>query len=63
MKFPHIETDDLVLFGSFGLLAIGSALVVGATSGNAALSVGIALMVFGLLAGLVTFLAASGEPK
>jgi len=59
MKIPN---DDLILFGSFGVLALGSALVVGASTGQAGLSVGVFLMVFGLLATVTTFLAA-GAPE
>lgn len=61
MKLPNIPTDDLILFGSFGVLALGSALVVGASTGEAALSIGVFLMVFGLLATVTTFLAAGAS--
>jgi hypothetical protein len=57
-----IATDDLVLFGSLGLLAIGCAAVAGATTGNWLLGIGVALMVFGLLSALVSFMAA-GETE
>lgn len=63
MTFPKIDPDDLVLFGSLATFAIGAALVAIATSGNPLLALGLALIVFGLPATLITFLAASEEPK
>lgn len=64
MTFPKIDSDDLVLFGSLGAFALGAALVTIATSSNPVLSLGVALIVFGLPAALITFMAASAEePK
>lgn len=57
----HINTDDLLLFGSLGVFAVGAALVAASTSGNAILSLGVAFIVFGLPAALIIFMAASTE--
>ena len=61
MTFPKIDPDDLVLFGSLATFALGAALVMVATSGNPVLAFGVALIVFGLPATLLTFLAASED--
>ena len=55
---PKIAADDAFLFGSLGLLAIGCAMIVAASTGDAWLAIGVALAVFGLPAFVVTFLAA-----
>ena len=60
MKLP--DTDDLMLFGSLVVMALGSALVTGATTGNGILSIGVAFMVFAVPAFLVIFMAA-GESE
>ncbi len=62
MKLPKIATDDAVLFGSLGLAAIGAALIAASRTADAVLSVGIALLVFGVPAVVITFIAA-GESK
>lgn len=58
-----IETDDALLFGSVGILALGAALVTAATTGALLLALGAGLMVFGLPATVIVFLASSEEPK
>lgn len=60
MKMPH--SDDLVLFGSLALAAVGAALVTVSTTGEAFLAIGVALVVFGLPSVLIAFMAA-GETK
>lgn len=60
---PKIATDDALLFGSLGMVAIGTLLVIVALTANAALAVGSALIVFGVPSFAITFLAAAGEPK
>jgi hypothetical protein len=56
------DTDDLLLFGSLAMVAIGVLLVVASLSGHLALAVGAGLITFGLPSFLVTFMAA-GEPE
>lgn len=63
MNLPKIATDDALLFGSLALVAIGTLLVTLSVTGNAALAVGLALIVFGAPSFVVTFLAAAGEPE
>ena len=63
MTFPKIDPDDFVLFGSLATFAIGAALVMVATSANPLLALGIALIVFGLPATLITFMAASEDSE
>ena len=57
-----IATDDLVLFGSLAVLSIGAALVTASSTGQGWLAFGVALVVFGLPAFLITFMAA-GESE
>lgn len=63
MKLPKIDPDDLVLFGSLALAALGIALIVGTTTGDVLAAAGAALLVFGIPSALVTFMAAGEEPK
>lgn len=60
---PQIDTDDLLLFGSLALAAVGAALVTATTTGDALAAAGVALIVFGIPSVLITFMAASEEPK
>lgn len=62
MNLPDIDPDDLFLFGSLALMAIGAAVVTVASTGQGWLAFGVALIVFGLPAFLVTFMAA-GETE
>ena len=62
MNLPKIDTDDLLLFGSLGLAAGGAALIAWATTDEIGLALGVLLLVFGVPAALVTFMAA-GEPS
>jgi hypothetical protein len=59
MKLPNIASDDLMLFGSLALFALGAAVVVVATTKDPLLAFGVGLVVFGLPAGLIAFLAAA----
>ena len=63
MNLPKIATDDALLFGSLALVAIGTLLVGVSLTANVALSVGAALIVFGVPSFVVTFLAAAEESK
>lgn len=63
MKIPKIAADDLMLFGSLFLAALGAALVVCSRTGDLTLGLGMALIVFGLPAAVITFMAASEETK
>lgn len=56
------DTEDLILFGSLGLLALGAALVTVASTHDGLLAVGVACVVFAVPSFLVTFMAA-GEPE
>ena len=56
------DTEDLLLFGSLGLTAIGAALIVATTTGDITAAIGVALVVFGVPSVLITLLAA-GEDK
>ena len=56
------DTDDLLLFGSLGLAALGAAIVTFETTGRGLLGIGVALVVFGVPTLLITLLAA-GEPE
>jgi len=55
MKIP---TDDLLLFGSLGLAAVGAALVVIGTTADITLAIGAALLVFGVPSAFIALLAA-----
>ena len=59
---PNIDADDLLLFGSLALAAIGAALITGTTTGDVLAAVGVALLVFGIPSALITFMA-SGESE
>lgn len=59
---PKIDTDDLLLFGSLALAAIGAAFVTATTTNDVLAAVGVALLVFGIPSTLITFMA-SGETK
>lgn len=59
MTFPKIDPDDLVLFGSLAIAAIGIGFVVFATTEDALAALGAVLLVFGIPSALVTFMAAS----
>lgn len=58
----RIDNDDLVLFGSLASFAIGAALVTAGTTGEGWVAFGVALVVFGLPAFLIAFMAA-GETE
>lgn len=60
MKLP--DTDDLLVFGSLALAAIGAALITGTTTGDVLAALGVALVLFGIPSALITFMA-SGETK
>lgn len=61
MRLP--DSDDIVLFGSLALAAIGAALVTAGTTSDGVLAFGVALLVFGVPATLIAFMAASQETK
>lgn len=61
MKLP--DTDDLILFGSLALAALGVGLVAGVLTGELWLSIGLPLLFFGILSALIAFMAAAGETK
>lgn len=61
MTFPKIAADDLVLFGSLALAAIGAALITLSTTDDVGASLGVALLVFGLPAALIAFMASAVE--
>ena len=63
MNLPKIAPDDLMLFGSLALAAVGAAIVVAATTTDAFLAVGVALIAFALPCVLIVFMAASEETK
>lgn len=58
----NIDSDDLVLFGSLALVALGVALVVEVVTAEAFLALGAALVVFGVPSALVALMA-SGQAK
>jgi hypothetical protein len=62
MRLPKIAPDDLLLFGSLALVAIGLALVTLTTTGDAVAALGVALVAFGGPSVFITLLAA-GETK
>jgi hypothetical protein len=57
-----IAADDLLLFGSLALCAIGAALVTFTTTHDALAAVGVLCVVFGVPSVLITLLAA-GDTK
>lgn len=59
MKLPKIDTDDLVLFGSLLIFAVGAGLVVISRTGDGVLAFGAACIVFGLPSAVIAFLAAA----
>ena len=59
---PNIDADDLLLFGSLALAALGAALITGTTTGDVLAAVGVALLLFGIPSALITFMA-SGETE
>lgn len=59
----NLPTEDVLLFGSLAMVAIGSALAVGSITGRGLLAFGVALIVFGIPAFVITFIAAAEEPK
>ncbi len=61
MTIPN--TDDILLFGSIGLAAIGAAFVTATLTGDILAAVGVALIVFGIPSALITFMAASEDTK
>ena len=63
MTFPKIDPDDIMLFGSLALFAIGAAFITAATVNDGLAAVGVGLLVFGLPAALVAFLAAAEPSK
>ena len=56
------DTEDLLLFGSLALAALGAALIVGTTTDDLLLAFGVAFVVFGIPSALITLMA-SGETK
>ncbi len=58
-----IATDDVLLFGSLALAAIGAAFVTATTTGDILTALGVALIAFGVPSALITFMAASEEAK
>jgi hypothetical protein len=58
MKIP---TDDLVLFGSLALAALGTALIAFTATGDGMLSVGVAFLVFGLPSAALTLMAGASK--
>ncbi|MCA1570829.1 MAG: hypothetical protein LC798_11030 [Chloroflexi bacterium] len=58
----NIDTDDLLLFGSLALVAVGSALVVAALTEHVLLACGTGMIGFGLPTALITLLAARETP-
>ena len=59
---PNIDTDDLLLFGSLALAAVGAAFITGTFTGDVLAAVGVAFLLFGIPSALITFMA-SGEQK
>lgn len=59
---PKIDTDDLLLFGSLALAALGAALVVFTTTDDLLAAVGVGFVVFGIPSTLITLLAAGDNP-
>jgi hypothetical protein len=57
-----IATDDLLLFGSIALAAIGAALVTLETTDRLLVALGVLFVVFGVPTALIT-LAAAGEDQ
>lgn len=62
MKLPKIDIDDLMLFGSLALVAVGAALVTAETTGSLLLAFGVLCVAFGLPTAVVAFLAAAEVP-
>jgi hypothetical protein len=62
MKMPKIAADDLLLFGSIALAAIGAALVTLETTDRPLVALGVLFVVFGVPTALIT-LAAAGEDQ
>jgi hypothetical protein len=62
MNLSKIEADDVLLFSSLAMAAIGAALVTLTITDDFAAALGVALMVFGIPACLIVFMAA-GEPS
>jgi hypothetical protein len=60
---PKIASDDLLLFGSLALAAIGVALVVATTTNDVLAALGTALVVFGAPSVLITLMAAGETTK
>ena len=58
-----IDADDILLFGSLALAAIGAAFVTATTTGDILAAVGVALIAFGIPSALITFMAASEETQ
>ncbi len=56
------DPDDLLLFGSLALAAIGAAFITASTTGDVLAALGVALLLFGIPSALITFMA-SGETK
>ena len=61
MRLP--DSDDLVLFGSLAIAALGAAFVTATTTRDVLAAVGVALVVFGIPSALIAFMAASQETK
>ena len=60
---PKIDTDDLLLFGSLALAAIGAAFITATTTDDLLAAFGVALVVFGVPSTLITLMAAAEETK
>jgi hypothetical protein len=59
----RIDSDDLVLFGSLALAAIGAGLVTVSMTDDFGAALGAALLVFGIPAALIAFMAAAEPTK
>lgn len=61
MKLP--DNDDLLLFGSLALAAIGAGIITLTTTDDFGAALGVVLLVFGLPSALIAFMAAAQETK
>lgn len=56
------DTDDLLLFGSLALVAIGTSLVTFTTTQDPVAAIGVLFVVFGLPSAVISLLAARSNP-
>lgn len=63
MTLPKIDADDVLLFGSLAIAAIGAALITFTTTNDGLAALGVAFVVFGVPSTLITLLAAAEETK